>query len=57
MSSCFIFGPNFEFLEVCEHFTLLPHGEDPGVPREIVDKGDVVSTSSMLEMEAVSSEA
>ena len=31
-----------EFLEMGEHFTLLPHREYPGVPREVIDKRHIV---------------
>ena len=46
MPTCFLFDSSFEFLEVCKHFIVLPPGKDPSVPREVVDKGDIVSTSS-----------
>ena len=46
MSAGCLFDFTFEFLEVCKHCPLLPHGKDPCVPREVVDEGDVVSTSS-----------
>ena len=44
--SYFLFDPAFDFLEMCKHFISLPHGEDLVVPREVIDKGDIVSTSS-----------
>ena len=36
----------FEFLEVSEHFALLPHRVDPGVPGVVIDKEHVISASS-----------
>ena len=33
----------FEPLEVFEHFTLLPHRVDPGVPGEVVDECEIVA--------------
>ena len=41
-----IFDFVFKLLEVCEHFTLLPHRKDLGVLGEVVDERDVVSTST-----------
>ena len=38
----FVFNP----LEVSEHFVLLPHGVDPGVLGEVVDKDHVISVSA-----------
>ena len=35
-----------EFLEVSEHFTLLPHQIDPSVPRKVVDEEHVISASA-----------
>ena len=35
----------FDFLEVSEHFTLLPHRVDPGVPGEVIDEEHVISAS------------
>ena len=35
-----------EFLEVSEHFSLLPRRVDPGVPREVVDERDIISASA-----------
>ena len=46
MSAGCLFDFPLEFLEVCKHFTLLPHGEDPGVPGEVVDERDIISASS-----------
>ena len=34
-----------EFLEVSEHFSLLPRRVDPGVPREVVDERHIVPTT------------
>ena len=31
---------------MCEHFTLLPHREDPGVPREVVDDPHIISATT-----------
>ena len=36
----------FEPLEVSEHFALLSHWVDPGVPGEIIDERDIVSASA-----------
>ena len=46
MSIGCLFDFRFELLKVWEHFTLLPNREDPGVPREVDDKCDVVPAST-----------
>ena len=40
-----LFDFAFEFLEVCEHFTLLPHEKNPCVPGEVVDEGIYLITN------------
>ena len=42
MSTDGLFDFVLEFLEVSEHFALLPHRVDPGVPGEVVDEEHVV---------------
>ena len=42
--SFFDFG--FKPLEVSEHFALLSHRIDPGVPGEVVDERDIISASA-----------
>ena len=44
--ACSLFSFGFELLEVSEHFTLLPHRVDPGVPGKIVNKRDIISASA-----------
>ena len=46
MTTNFLFDFVLEFLEVWEHFTLLPHGEDPGVPREVFDERYIILTTT-----------
>ena len=46
MSTNRLFDFAFEFLEVSEHFTLLPHWVDPSVPGVVVDEEHVVSAST-----------
>ena len=46
MSTSGFFDFALEFLEVSEHFALMPHQVDPGVPREVVDEEHVVSASA-----------
>ena len=45
MSTSPLFNFAFEFLEMSEHFSVLPHWVDPGVLGEVVDKEHVISTS------------
>ena len=40
------FDFTLEFLEVSEHFALMPHRVDPCVPGEVIDERDVISASS-----------
>ena len=46
MSTGGLFDFAFKFLEVSEHFTLLLHQTDSGVPGEVVDEEHVVSASA-----------
>ena len=46
MSTSGFFDFALEFLEVFEHFTLMPHRVDPGVPREVVDEEHIISAST-----------
>ena len=46
MLTCCLFDFVFEFLEVWEHFTLLPHMKDLGVPREVVNEHHIVSATT-----------
>ena len=46
MSTGGFFDFALEFLEVSEHFALIPHRIDPGVPREVVDEEHVISASA-----------
>ena len=46
-----IFDVTFEFLKVWEHFTLLLHGEHPGVFGKVIDECDIVSASSERELD------
>ena len=46
MSTSRLFGFDFEFLEVSEHFALLSHRVDPSVPGEVIDEEHVVSASA-----------
>ena len=43
MSTSGFFDFVLECLEMSEHFTLLPHWVDSGVPGEVVDEGDEIS--------------
>ena len=43
MSTCGYLDFILKFLDAFEHFALLSHGVDLGVPREVVDKGHVLS--------------
>ena len=45
MSTNGFFDFAFKFLEVSEHFALLLHPVDLGVPREVIDEEHVISTS------------
>ena len=46
MSTGGLFDFVLECLEVFEHFALLPHWVDPGVPGEVVDEEHVISASA-----------
>ena len=46
MSTNRLFDFAFEFLEVSEHFALLPHRVDPSVLGEVIDEEHVVSASA-----------
>ena len=46
MSTGSFFDFVLEFLEVSEHFALLPHRVDPGVPGEVVNEERVISVSA-----------
>ena len=46
MLTSHLFDFAIEFLEVTEHFALLPHWVDLGVPGEVVDEENVISASA-----------
>ena len=46
MSTGSFFDFILEFLEVSEHFALVPHRVDPCVPGEVVDEEHVISASA-----------
>ena len=46
MSTSGFFDFVLKCLEVSEHFALLPHWVDPGVPGEVVDKEHIISASA-----------
>ena len=46
MSSGCLFDFVYKFLEVCEHFTLLPHRKDLVVPGDVVDECHIISASA-----------
>ena len=44
--TCGFFDISLQILEVSEHFALMSHRVDPGVPGEVVDEEHVISASA-----------